>query len=107
MDLPEVIKDLIIAQNEHDSKTFAGYFSENAVVHDEGEIHHGREEIRLWNEATNAKYQTMLKPLDFVRTEENSILSVLVSGNFTGSPITLKYVFKMSESKITSLQITD
>jgi len=36
MDLSKVILDLIEAQNEHNSKTFADQFSEDALVYDEG-----------------------------------------------------------------------
>ena len=41
MDLSKIISDLIEAQNEHNSKTFADQFSEDAVVYDEGKTHHG------------------------------------------------------------------
>ena len=107
MNLPKPIADLIAAQNEYDSKAYADNFSGDAIVYDEGKVYHGEEEIRQWNEMTNAKYHTKLEPLEISNKGEKSIVTVMVSGTFDGSPIPLKYHFEIKESKITSLRITN
>jgi hypothetical protein len=42
MKLPKTIADLIAAQDKYDSKAFADNFSDDAVVYDEGKVHHGQ-----------------------------------------------------------------
>ena len=106
MDLSKVISDLIEAQNEHNSKTFADQFSEDAVVYDEGKTHYGTEAIRQWNEATNAEYNAKIKLLEVVNSGKKSVATVLVSGTFDGSPITLNYNFEIENNKINPLKIT-
>jgi hypothetical protein len=105
MKLPKVIADLIAAQDKYDSKAFAGNFSDDAIVHDEGKTYHGKTEIRQWNETTNDKYRTKYEPLE-VKTHGNKItLTAKISGTFDGSPITIQYNFETKHGKITLLQI--
>ena len=105
MKLPQLIADLIAAQDKYDSKAFAENFSDNAIVHDEGKSYHGKTEIQQWNEMTNAKYKTKYEPLE-VTTEGNKIiLTAKISGTFPGSPVMIKYHFETKNNKITSLHI--
>ena len=105
MNLPKTIADLIAAQDKYDSKAFTENFSDDAIVYDEGKIYHGKKEIRQWNEITNAKYKTKYEPLEISNNGDEIILTTKVSGTFDGSPITLKYYFKVKGNKITSLRI--
>ena len=105
MKLPKVIADLIAAQDKYDRKAFADFFSNDAVVHDEGKTYHGKAEIRQWNEMTNAKYKTKYEPVE-VTTEGNKInLTAKISGTFPGSPAIIKYHFETKNDKIISLHI--
>ena len=103
--LPKVLSDLMTAQNEYDADAFARCFSTDAIVFDEGEEHHGIPEIKSWNEKTNKKYHTVLSPIDFSATSKESVLKVVVSGAFEGSPIPLNYKFTIAGDKITTLRI--
>ena len=105
INLPKVILQLINSQNEYNSFEFAENFADTAIVHDESKEHHGKAEIKQWNEETNEKYKTQLKPIDFSSTEKESILTTMVSGNFPGSPIQLKYHFIIKDEKIRQLSI--
>ena len=107
MKLQKTIADLIAAQDKFDSQAYADNFSDNSIVHDEGKTYEGKKEIRQWNEMTNTKYKTKLEPLDVTVKKEKTELTVRVSGNFDGSPITLKYYFEIKEGKIISLRITN
>ena len=104
MNLPKTIADLLTAQDKYDSKEFSEIFSDDAIVHDEGNTYHGKREIEQWNEKTNAKYKTKYKPLDISTKGEEIIMTAKISGDFDGSPITLKYYFNIKENKITSLR---
>jgi len=65
MNLPEILSDLIEAQNNFDNVTYANCFSETAVVYDEGKTHKGRKAIELWIKESNEKYQSVMKPLEY------------------------------------------
>ncbi|HEX9509635.1 MAG TPA: nuclear transport factor 2 family protein [Puia sp.] len=104
--LPTVLVALITAQNEHNSQAFAEIFTNDALVHDEGKDYSGKAAIKAWNEDTNKKYNTRLEPEAMREKGAEIILTVLVSGTFEGSPITLEYHFRIKDSKIIYLNIT-
>lgn len=107
MNLPKVISDLVTAQNEFDSTAYANCFAETAIVHDEGKVHTGRNEIRNWIAESNEKYQSTMKPLDFHKTGISGVLAAEVSGTFPGSPLILKFRFEIIDGLIQSLKVTD
>ncbi|SHF03346.1 hypothetical protein [Chryseobacterium sp. OV279] len=104
MNLPNIISEMIKAQNEFNSSAYANCFTENAEVYDEGKNHNGKTEIENWIDKANKEYQATMKPLHY--NENDNILSAEASGNFPGSPIVLKYHFQLSEGYIQSLKIT-
>ena len=99
--VPAVVNALITAQNDYDSTAFAGLFSNDAIVHDEGHTHTGILEIKAWIEAANAKYAAALEPKSY----NDEVLEAVVSGNFEGSPATLHYHFTFDGDKIKALSI--
>lgn len=106
MKLPSIFLELLIAQENFDSKAYGECFSETALVYDENETHKGLTEIIQWNEKTNKKYKTQLEVLNFVIDKNTTILTMRVKGTFDGSPIVLKYHFEVENGKINSLEIT-
>lgn len=106
MNLPTVITAFLAAAARYDSKAYADCFSENAVVHDEGASYKGPKEIQQWNEDTNKKYMPVSEPVAFTETADTAILATKVSGNFPGSPLVLKYHFKLQNGLIDALEIT-
>jgi uncharacterized protein (TIGR02246 family) len=105
MKLPELIADLIAAQDKFDSKAFAENFSDDAMAYDEGKTYHGKTEIKKWNEMTNSKYKTKYEPIEVTTNGDKIILTAKISGTFSGSPATIKYHFETKNNKITSLHI--
>jgi hypothetical protein len=106
MELPIIITDLINAQNSHNSATYADCFTVDAIVFDEGHNHQGREEIKEWIEGANVKYQSVMEPIDYTKTDDMGVLTTKVSGTFPGSPIVLTYNFEFTGELIRSLKIT-
>jgi ketosteroid isomerase-like protein len=104
MNLPNVITELAIAQNDFDSFAYANCFSETAVVFDEGKTYNGKTQIQQWIEKANQEYQAVMRPLEY--SESDEILKAEVSGNFPGSPIVLDYHFELENGLIKSLRIT-
>lgn len=107
MNLPNVIIDLIKAQNDFDSIAYANCFSENGVMLDEGKSHTGRVEIQLMIDEANKKYRSVMKPLEYIENGTSSVLSAECSGTFPGSPITLKFHFDILDGQIQHLKVTD
>jgi hypothetical protein len=106
MNLPNVVADLVAAQNNFDSVAYATCFSETAVVFDEGKTHKGRKEIEHWIADSNERYRATMTPVSFEENATESLLKAETSGNFPGSPIVLTYHLKIADDLIQSLKIT-
>jgi len=103
--LPKPLADFIAAQNEFNTDAFVKTFADNATVHDEGGDYRGSAEIKRWNETTNEKYKTKMEAIAFVQSGGESILTIMMSGTFPGSPLPAKFHFVLKEGKIASLRI--
>lgn len=106
MNLPKIVADLVVAQNNFDSVAYANCFSETAVVFDEGKTHNGRKEIEHWIADANERYRASMKPVSFEEKETESLLKAEASGKFDGSPIVLNYYLGITDELIQSLRIT-
>src|SRR5216117_2319027 len=98
--LPGIIKKYVDASNEHDVKSILSCFSDDALVHDEGEELHGKKSIEGWIVKTIKKYKFQFKPLDIKGEDTEIVVAVEVSGTFNGSPVTLDYHFIIENDKI-------
>ena len=105
--LPEAIQAYFDANNARSADAVAAAFTDDAVVKDAGETRVGRESIRAWKVETDQKYSsTLAEP--FLMTNENDKTQVTgrVSGEFPGSPVDLRYFFRLKGDKISELEIT-
>ncbi|WP_419211209.1 nuclear transport factor 2 family protein [Maribacter sp. X9] len=103
MNLPEVISDLVKAQDSFDSRGYANCFTETAVVFDEGRTYTGKGEIKNWIEKANSEYKVTMKPLEYSDGEKT--LKAEISGSFPGSPVVLTYRYEFKNDLIQSLKI--
>jgi len=104
--LTRIINDYVTASNAHDVKSILSCFSDDAVVHDEGETLHGEKAIEGWIAETIEKYKFQFKPLSIKEDKVDVVIvTVEVSGTFDGSPVTLDYHFTIESDKIRSLTI--
>ena len=103
MNLPEVISDLVNAQNNFDSTKYANCFVETAVVFDEGKTYNGKREIENWIKKANEDYQVKMKPLEYLESEQT--LKAEISGSFPGSPAVLTYYYDFKNDLIQTLKI--
>ncbi|OOQ56571.1 nuclear transport factor 2 family protein [Mucilaginibacter pedocola] len=106
MEIPNIITQLIEAQNRHDAPAYSACFTADATVADEGKTHHGREAIEQWISAANAEYQARMKALSYSEAEGKATLTAEISGTFAGSPIVLNYNFVLEDGLIRSLKIS-
>ncbi|WP_293946151.1 MULTISPECIES: nuclear transport factor 2 family protein [unclassified Sphingobacterium] len=76
MDLPQVIADLITAQNKFDSIAYSNCFCETGIMLDEGRAHIGRTKISQWIIKGNKKYNPVMKPISFEGDENKGVLKI-------------------------------
>jgi ketosteroid isomerase-like protein len=104
--LPEPLASYYAATNAHDTDATIAVFAEDATVKDEAEEHRGREAIRAWIANTTKKYGPItVEPTDVAETGRTIVVTSLVSGNFKGSPATLRYTFGLDHENIVRLEI--
>ena len=103
--LPEVVTRYLAAANRFDAELAAACFTPNATVHDENRDYAGRDAIRAWVSETSRKYRPTFTPLRSVVGDGRVTLSVAVSGQFPGSPVTLDYDLRLQDGKISTLTI--
>ncbi|MGE8103907.1 nuclear transport factor 2 family protein [Allorhizobium sp. NPDC080224] len=92
-------------RNARDLARALSGFSETAVVHDESRIHRGRAEIGAWMQDTINAYDDRSRLLSIESEGDDLLATAEVSGNFPGSPISLRCRFQMTDGLISSLEI--
>ncbi len=106
MNLPATIAALVQAQNNFDHIAYADCFDKAAIVHDEGQTHHGKAEIKEWIKQANAKYKAKMVPLNFTQSGPKGVLTAEISGTLPGSPAVLQYHLELAGDLISSLRMT-
>jgi ketosteroid isomerase-like protein len=96
---------MVAALNAHDRYAFITCFADDAVVRDEGKIHHGKAAIQTWFEDVSRKYQATFDVTDLTFVDGEPVLTGNVSGAFEGSPIQLRYYTALDDGKIIALKI--
>jgi hypothetical protein len=105
LSLPEPIAAYFAAQNAHDVDAMLAAFAPQARVHDERQDLTGLAAIRAWIEETTHKYRPSVTPIDIDQMDGLSIVKVRVAGTFPGSPIELRYRFRLEGGLIAGLEI--
>jgi hypothetical protein len=104
--LPSPLSSYFAGQNAHDVDGMLAPFSDTAVVKDEGQEYRGARAIRGWMEETTRRYRPMVEVKDVEDAGGITIATVIVSGQFPGSPVTLRYEFALAGHEIARLEIT-
>ena len=93
------------AADRGDGEAVSQCFTDNAVVKDEGHTHPGRAAIKAWKTDASAKYQYTCEPLACEEKDGRTVVTSHLVGNFPGSPVDLRFFFKLEGDKIASLEI--
>ena len=104
LNLPKPIAAYFIA-DEVDPEAVSQCFTASAVVKDEGLTHKGRAAIKEWKMDVSAKYQYTCEPLACEEKDGRTIVTCHLVGNFPGSPVDLRFFFKLEGDKIASLEV--
>lgn len=103
--LPQPIEDYFNADADG-VDTVGQCFTENAVVRDEGRTYIGAAAIRHWKAGVSEKYVYTSTPFACTDADGSYLVMSHVNGNFPGSPVDLRYVFRLEGDKINYLEIT-
>src|SRR5262245_8933115 len=104
LSLPKPIAAYFTADSS-DGEAVSRCFTENAIVKDEGHTHKGRAAIKEWKMDASAKYQYTGELFACEEQDGKIVVTSHLVGNFPGSPIDLRYFFKLERDKIASLEI--
>jgi hypothetical protein len=105
VNLPEPIAAYFDA-DKRDGESVARCFTTQAVVKDEGQTYSGLDPIRAWKTAATAKYSYTSEPFAVEQQGGRYIVASRLTGNFPGSPLDLRFAFRLERGKIASLEIT-
>lgn len=104
LNLPKPIADYFAA-DLGDSAAIARCFTENAIVKDEGHTYNGLAAIRQWKTDSSMKYTYTSEPFACEEKDGKTIVTSRLTGNFPGSPVDLRFFFRVEGTSIASLEI--
>ncbi len=93
------------AADPQDPDGWTRCFTAQAVVKDEGHIYAGLNAIQAWKAAASTQYSYTSEPFALEQKNGRHIVTSHVTGNFPGSPVDLRYHFRIEGGLIASLEI--
>lgn len=103
--LPEPIAAYFVADTQGPDQV-AQCFTPKAVVKDNDDVFTGRDEIRAWKAEADAKYTCTTKPFSLESVEGIHAVQAHVSGNFKGTPLDMKFTFRLERGLIANMEIS-
>jgi SnoaL-like domain len=104
LDLPEPIA-AYFAADRRDAMAVTRCFANDAIVKDEGHTYTGLPAITKWRTDVSAKYTFTSELLALDETDGVVVVTSRLTGNFPGSPVILRYRFRLERGKIAALEI--
>ena len=96
----------IAAYFQADAQAITNCFTERAVVKDEGRTYSGHAAIKAWKLDATTKYSYTSEPIGLEEKDGGYVVTSRVTGNFPGSPVDLRFAFRLERGKIAYLEIT-
>lgn len=106
INLPKPVAAYFRAEQEKNAEAVSRCFTADALVTDEGHTYHGVSEIQAWIAESFSKFDFTNHPFAVEEKEGKILVTSRLEGNFPGSPIDLKFIFQLSDDKITTLETT-
>jgi hypothetical protein len=103
--LPKVIETFFDASNKYDVPLLTGCLTENAVLNDNGKTFNGHGVIAEYICGTHAKLSIEVKVEHVVFTENETVVTAKLYGNYDGSPAALDFHFSLEGQRIKCLNI--
>lgn len=105
LNLPEPIAAYFDA-DKRDGEAVASAFTKEGIVKDEGHTHSGPAAIKAWKTAASAKYSYTSEPIALGQKDSRYIVTSRLTGSFPGSPVDMRFIFRLERGKVASLEIT-
>ena len=93
------------ATDSSDGEAVSQCFTENAIVKDEGRTYKGRGAIRAWKTDRSSQYQYTSEPFGCEEKDGKIVVTSHLVGDFPGSPVDLRFFFKLEGDRIAALEI--
>jgi ketosteroid isomerase-like protein len=104
--MPESISRYLDVAADGDTATVLGCFTDDAVVHDEGQTFHGSDEIKRWRETVTSRFTYTVTVLAVEKVSPDKwVVPVRLDGNFPGGTAHLRFRFTLRDSLISELTI--
>jgi ketosteroid isomerase-like protein len=103
--LPNSLAEYFAAANTDDADRVAACFAADAVVRDEGRDNHGRDAVRAWAAEVRRKYRFHAEVTAIEEAADRTVVTAHLTGDFPGSPVDLRYRFKLRGPEIIALEI--
>jgi hypothetical protein len=103
--VPQPVAAYLAAEEAKDAAHVSLCFTIDGLVHDEGRDYRGRDAIREWKRAADERYRYTMQPLSAHTCGNEVIVRTRFTGDFPGSPLEVDHCFKLSNGKISSLEI--
>ncbi len=103
--VPEPVAAYLASEEAKGADALSRCFTEDGTVHDEGQDYHGRDSIRQWKQAADAKYRYVFQTINVQTFGDLVTVRARLTGEFPGSPVELDHIFKLSGDKMASLEI--
>ena len=104
LNLPEPVAAYFEA-DRLDGEAVARCFTRDAVVTDEGHTHIGLDAIQTWKDEASKKYTYTSEPIACALEDGTTVVTSHTVGNFPGSPVDLRYFFRLERGKIAALTV--
>jgi hypothetical protein len=104
VDLPKPIASYFAA-DKVDPEAVARCFAPDGTVKDEGRTYLGTAAITQWKAESSTKYEYTSEPFAAEQHGEMTVVTSRLTGNFSGSPVDLRYFFRLDGDKIASVEI--
>ncbi|WP_128804294.1 MULTISPECIES: nuclear transport factor 2 family protein [unclassified Streptomyces] len=103
-DIQEFAEEYFTAATDPDHERYFALFDDDIVVHDDGRSYEGMTPVHQWRTAVPPVHYDLR---DVTGTATACQAVAEVSGDFPGSPVTLRFTFERdARGKITMLDIT-
>jgi hypothetical protein len=102
--LPKIIANYFAA-DKLDSEAIGQCFTPDAVVKDEGHTYTGVASFKQWKADVSTKFEYTCEPFRLELNEGMTVVTCHLVGNFPGSPVDLRFFFRLDREKIAFLEI--
>jgi ketosteroid isomerase-like protein len=100
LDFPEPVAEYLAAEKAKDADALSCCFTEDGTVHDEGQDYHGRDSVRQWKQAADAKYRYVLQTINVQTYGDLVTVRARLTGEFPGSPVELDHIFNFPTTRL-------